>query len=452
MKKADSKRKSEAQYTSNATRPSRRGLGRGLSALISHEPVSVAVPRSSAVPPSIAAAPSNDDAIPHQLKKLSAVTEIDPQPTAGSQGDAAAPFVGGAAIDIRQVEHAGDEHAQEHTWPSQSNATDDDMALGQTVSSPASWKPDEENSEPSTIADDTGSDEIHSKHESLSSDSAEEERDGGVQQLSLDLMAPNPKQPRQDFDEDELRELADSILTLGVLQPILVRPLAEPNENGVLYEIIAGERRWRAAHLAQLAYAPVIIRHFSEQETLEVALVENVQRSNLNPIEEAEAYQKLCEEFGLTQNQVSERVGKDRASVANYMRLLKLSPSIKSKIREGKLSMGHARALLGVKDPSAQARLGNKVIEESLSVRALEGIISRTAALDGQKEATFKGQAHGISGKKLDVSPFPEVVDRMRRALGTKVNIRHHQSGRGRIEIDYFSEVELDRVVDRICQ
>lgn len=268
-----------------------------------------------------------------------------------------------------------------------------------------------------------------------------------VTYAKIELLINNPTQPRQEFKEAELQELAASIKALGVLQPILVRKSRTELDK---LEIIAGERRWRAAKLANLTQVPVIIKDISDLEALEVALVENIQRANLNPVEEAQTYQRLMEQFGLGQQEVAERVGKDRASVSNYLRILKLPNVIIDLLKEGKLTVGHAKALLTIKEPAAQISLAKKVVEENLSVRGLEAITSRVVVLDSNKTkpSAFKKLSQNAEG----VNPFPEVVDRMRTALGTKVSIRHHESGRGRIEIEYFSEQELDRLVESICK
>jgi ParB family transcriptional regulator, chromosome partitioning protein len=269
----------------------------------------------------------------------------------------------------------------------------------------------------------------------------------GVSYLPITSIQPNPKQPRHHFDSAELAELTNSIATLGVLQPVLVR---KTSVNG-RYQIIAGERRWRAAGEAKLSQIPVVIRDFNDRETLEVALVENLQRSNLNPVEEARAYQQLADEFTLTQQEIAERVGKDRVSVANSMRLLKLSEEVLTLCEKGELSMGHARSLLSIKDGQAQLRLAKKAIAEQLSVRELESLVARAVVLDAGKVASAGTQISDKQSAANKWAEFSEVVDRLRNALGTKVNIRHQQSGKGRVEIEYFSEDELDRLVDRIC-
>ena len=262
-----------------------------------------------------------------------------------------------------------------------------------------------------------------------------------VQYVLIETVFPNPKQPRQVFQQAEITELSDSIKTLGVLQPILVRKV------GDRHEIVAGERRWRASQAAGLTKVPVIVKNLSERETLEVALVENIQRSNLSPIEEAQAYQRLADEFSLSQREIAERVGKDRASVANYLRLLSLPEGVIDLLKAGSITMGHAKAILTVKEPSVQNSLARKVIDEGLSVRALEAIVSRVVVLDTGRRGG-KSSRDTVEEKGHARSDFPEVTDRLRESLGTKVSIRHHESGRGRIEIEYFSEQELDRLVE----
>lgn len=270
----------------------------------------------------------------------------------------------------------------------------------------------------------------------------------GVRYVPIRDVVANPTQPRQEFREEDLAELTSSITALGVLQPILVRIGVGANQGK--YEIVAGERRWRAATRANLEQVPVIVRSLSDRETLEIALVENIQRANLNPVEEAQAYHRLMEEFGLSQTEVADRVGKDRATVANFVRVLKLAPQALELLKEERLSIGHAKALLTIKEPAAQIGLARKVVDEALSVRELEAIVSRSVVLDPARATKLKGKASAEQGEALN--PFPEIVDRMRIALGTKVSIKHHESGRGRIEIDYFSEQELDRLVENICR
>jgi ParB family chromosome partitioning protein len=264
---------------------------------------------------------------------------------------------------------------------------------------------------------------------------------GAVSYLPIEQLRPNPTQPRQHFAEQEIAELSDSIKALGVLQPILVRPRDDH------YQIVAGERRYRAATRAGLPQVPVIIKEFDDRQTLEVALVENVQRHNLNPLEEAKGYQRLIDEFSLTAMEVAERVGKDRATVANIVRILRLPPAVQELIADGRISLGHAKAILTVKEPSAQINLAQKVIDEGLSVRALEAIVGRVVVFDsGSKKNVLKGSPDDgvLRGDKS--AGYPELEERLRNIVGTKVQIHRGKNG-GSIELHFYSDEELDRLV-----
>ncbi len=287
---------------------------------------------------------------------------------------------------------------------------------------------------PSTLAvEPANSADAHSEPSLVAASSA---RESGVTFIDIYEIAPNPTQPRFDFSDAEIGELSESIRALGVLQPILVRPFEGK------YQIVAGERRFRAASRAGLSQVPVLIRELNDRETLEVAIVENVQRQNLNPIEEAKGYQRLMDEFSLTAQEVAERVGKDRATVANAVRVLRLPQQVQDLVREAKISVGHAKAILTVKEPSAQINLALKVIDEALSVRALESIVSREVVLDAPKKT--------MAGREQVREPqFPEIEERLRNALGTKVAIRKGKQG-GSIELHFFSDAELDRLIERL--
>lgn len=281
------------------------------------------------------------------------------------------------------------------------------------------------------------------------SEASSVEGKSGVQFIDRAMIVPNLAQPRKIFDERDLTELADSIKTLGILQPVIVRPGREANEGK--FEIVAGERRWRASERAGLAQLPVLIKDLTDLESLEIALVENVQRANLNPIEEAKGYQNLMEQFSLNQQEVADRVGKDRATVANILRIVKLPEEVQGMVSSGALTLGHAKALLSVKDPRAQVSFAKKAVEDDLSVRSLETLVSQSAPLDGSRRAAMFGSESGIAGKgKKGISAFPDIVDQLRRKLGTKVMIKHQNSGRGKIEIEYFSEAELGRIVEAL--
>ena len=250
--------------------------------------------------------------------------------------------------------------------------------------------------------------------------------------LGINEIEPNRDQPRKKFDEESLQELADSIRQFGVLQPLIVQ------EREDYYEIIAGERRWRAAKLAGLKEVPVVIRKMSEQEIVEISLIENIQRENLNPIEEAEAYRRLLTEFHLKQEEVAERVAKCRTAVTNSMRLLKLDERVQQMVIEGMLSTGHARALLSVEDPEIQFQMANKVYNEKLSVRDVEKLVKRIGKTKPvKKERNFQQDA-----------VYKDLEERMKVSLGTKVSISRKDDKIGKIEIEYYSMEELERLMD----
>ncbi len=265
----------------------------------------------------------------------------------------------------------------------------------------------------------------------------------GVSYVPLEQISAGKFQPRQNFNEDEITELSESIKAMGVLQPILLRKVADQE-----YEIVAGERRFRAAQRAGLLQVPVLIKEITDRECLEIGLVENIQRSNLSAVEEAKAYQKLIDEFGLGQKEIAERVGKSRAAIANYLRILSLPQELLQQVEDGTLSVGHAKAILSIKEPSAQLSLARKALRENLSVRALEELISRVVVLDVGKSPEPRLKGIASSEKKIS---FPEIEEKLRRELGTKVSIRHHRTGKGKIEVSYFSEEELARIVERLC-
>jgi ParB family chromosome partitioning protein len=270
-----------------------------------------------------------------------------------------------------------------------------------------------------------------------------QEMNSTVRYVDINNLINNPKQPRVKFKEAEIIELAASLKQLGVLQPIVVRN--SKDQPGKL-EIVAGERRWRASKLAGLEQVPVTIKDLTDLETLEISIVENVQRENLNPIEQAVAYQRLIDEFNLSHEEVADRIGKDRTTVSNIVRILKLSKDVQSLIAEGKFSLGHAKALLGIKDQNAQISLARKVINENLSVRALENLISRVAILDVGAVKRPKSKSSSSQDAANDL-----LIDRLRRTLGTKVQIKQSAAGKGAIQIEFFSADELGRIVDTIC-
>jgi ParB family chromosome partitioning protein len=258
-------------------------------------------------------------------------------------------------------------------------------------------------------------------------------------EVDIDLLRPNPRQPRVHIDDLKLEELAQSIRANGVIQPVVVRKAAGGDPASPRYEIIAGERRWRAAQRAGLLKVPVAVREVSDDKLLEVALIENIQRENLNPIEEAQAYRRLSDEHRLSQEEMAAAVGKDRATIANYMRLLRLPDEVRNDVAAGSLSMGHARALLGLADAAAQRRVAREAVSRALSVRDLEELVRREhAPKPAPTEDTEK------------VDPNTRAAEeRLRMALGTRVRIRRRGKG-GRIEIDFVNEDELQRVYERL--
>jgi len=258
-----------------------------------------------------------------------------------------------------------------------------------------------------------------------------EKKENG-QILPIHKVEPNREQPRRKFEEDALLELADSIKQFGIIQPLLVQQKKD------YYEIIAGERRWRAAKIAGLKEVPVIIREYSEEEVVEIALIENIQRENLNVIEEAMAYKRLLEEFSLKQDEVAERVSKSRTAVTNVMRLLKLSDRIQQMVIDEMISTGHARALLMLEDEEQQYMLANRIFDEKLSVRDVEKLMKELK----------KPEKKSITQKTEQTFLYKDLEERLKGIIGTKVNVNPKKDGKGKIEIEYYSEEELERIFD----
>lgn len=271
---------------------------------------------------------------------------------------------------------------------------------------------------------------------SVSAEDKELEKEGGEIFVKLSMIEPNREQPRKDFREEQLQELADSIRQYGILQPLLVQ------KKGDLFEIIAGERRWRAAKLAGVKEVPVVIREYGKQQAMEIALIENVQREDLNPIEEAIAYQRLMQEFHLKQEEIAERVSKNRSTITNSMRLLNLVPEVQQMLVEGLISSGHARALLAISDEKQQLQLAEKIVKEHLSVREVEKAVKALGKVPKEKKKEKEDEALELIFKNLE--------DRMKTVVGTKVNINRKDRSKGKIEIEYYSEAELERIVELI--
>lgn len=251
--------------------------------------------------------------------------------------------------------------------------------------------------------------------------------------ILINSIEPNRSQPRKKFDEDALQELAESIKQYGVIQPLILQ------KKDKYYEIIAGERRWRAARMAGLKEVPAVIKDYSPQEAVEIALIENIQREDLNPIEEAQTYQRLIQEFQLKQDEVAERVSKSRVAVTNSMRLLKLDDRVQQMLIDEMLSGGHARALLSIEDKDRQYNLACKVFDEKLSVRETEKLVKHLLTEKPKKEAAATSENDYI---------YRDLEDKIRNIVGTKVSIHNKNNHKGSIEIEYYSDEELERIID----
>lgn len=264
------------------------------------------------------------------------------------------------------------------------------------------------------------------------SSSAEISDESRIWLMGTEKVHPNPRQPRKEFDPDKLRELAASIKEKGILQPIIARKVASG------FEIVAGERRWRAAQLAGLQEVPIILKKAEDAESLELALIENIQRHDLNPIDEAEAYLQLADRFEQTQEQIAKKVGKDRSTITNMMRLLQLAPTVREMVRSGQLTTGHAKVLLGVSDPQEQQELAKKIINLRLSVRAAEGLL-KTASED---RSTSEDET-------LSYKLAQSVSNELQKLLGTKVQI-DYSGGKGKLSIFYYSDDEFNQLIERL--
>jgi ParB family chromosome partitioning protein len=252
--------------------------------------------------------------------------------------------------------------------------------------------------------------------------------------ININEIEPNTGQPRRNFEEDTLQELADSIKQYGIIQPLILQ------KKGKYYSIIAGERRWRAARIAGLKKVPAIIKEYTPQESMEIALIENIQRQDLNPIEEAMAYQNLIKEFNLKQDEVAERVSKSRVTITNSMRLLKLDERVQQMITDSMISTGHGRALLSIEDKDTQYQIAMKVFDEKLSVREIEKLVKKILEDKPVKEE--------IAVTKEDSFIYRNIEEKMKKIIGTKVSIKRKAKDKGKIEIEYYSTDELERIIE----
>jgi len=278
---------------------------------------------------------------------------------------------------------------------------------------------------------------VRSPRSAPATPSPTEPSEEGLRQIDLDRIWPNRSQPRERFDPQGLEELAQSLKSEGVLQPVIVRPA-----EGGTYELVAGERRWRAAQIAGLLRIPAVVRDVSDDRLLQLALIENLQREELSPLEEAHAFQTLITDLGLSQQDVADRVGKQRATIANALRLLNLPAEIQELVQSGELSAGHAKALAGLIDSKAQIDLARRIVRDGLSVRAVESLVRRPMRV--------------VKRAKSDGEPRdPNVVaaeERLQSALGTKVRIVQNRGGSGRLELHFFSPDELERVFEIVMR
>lgn len=264
------------------------------------------------------------------------------------------------------------------------------------------------------------------------------ENQSGETIVNITKVEPNREQPRKNFDEDALEELAESIRQFGLLQPILVQ------DRKTYYEIIAGERRWRAAKKAGLKEVPVIIKNLTEQEIVEISLIENIQREDLNPIEEAQAYKRLLTEFNLKQDEVAERVAKSRTAVTNSMRLLKLCDNVQQMIIDGMISTGHARALISIEDPEQQYLIAQRIFDEKLSVRDVEKLVKNLNQPPKEKKSV-------VIDKSLE-AVYQDIEENLKQKLSTKVSITSKGNGTGKIEIEFYSHEDLEKLMDLLSK
>jgi len=264
--------------------------------------------------------------------------------------------------------------------------------------------------------------------------SSQQETSNGERMMKISMIEPNREQPRKKFDEDALQELSESIKQYGILQPLLV------SDKKDYYEIVAGERRWRAAKMAGLKEVPVVVKEFSTQEIVEISLIENIQREDLNPVEEAMAYKRLIDEFHLKQDEIAERVSKSRTAVTNSMRLLKLDSRVQQMMVDEMISAGHARALLGISDAEKQYSVAMRIFDEKLSVRETEKLVKTILNPSKKKETGTGNSAEDAIYEKLE--------EKMKNITGTRVFIHRKKNNKGKIEIEYYSRDDLDRIID----
>ena len=339
------------------------------------------------------------------------------------------------SVELKEIENKKNENQGEQNSFSAEINTGEPNYSAQAAKEDSDMKYNLESG--SRVSDVSFTQDLPMEESDQNSGMVQESKNSGHEQvinMRISLIEPNRSQPRKYFDDSAISELADSVRQFGIIQPLLVQ------KKDDYYEIIAGERRWRAANKAGLKEIPVIVKNFSNQEAVEVSLIENIQREDLNPIEEAKAYERLVKEYGLSQEAVAGRVSKSRTSITNSMRLLKLDLNVQQMVETGELSEGHARAILGLPDQDAQKELAEQVIRERLSVRQTEKLVRDTARpKKAVKEKKPNPEAEAI---------LMDLAERLKTHLGTKVSIRPTGANGGKIEIDYYSYEDLDRLFD----
>lgn len=291
---------------------------------------------------------------------------------------------------------------------------------------------------PNVINDKTNDYKTKSTENKLTDLSSKETEEGQIKTVNITKIEPNREQPRRSFDEESLEELAESIRQFGLLQPILV------HDKKTYYEIVAGERRWRAAKKAGLKEIPVIVKDLTEQEIVEISLIENIQRENLNPIEEAQAYKRLLTEFNLKQEEVAERVAKSRTAVTNSMRLLKLCENVQQMVIDDMITTGHARALITIEDQEQQYEIAKKIFDEKLSVRDVEKLVKNLNKPVKEKKPV-------VTDKSLE-AVYQNIEENLKQKLSTKVNITSKGNGAGKIEIEFYSHDDLEKIMDLLSK
>lgn len=395
--------------------PKRGGLGRGLDALIPNKQADKA-----------AKAKNKSGA---SKKSSNSGKSDNVSGSAGIKEKAAKPDIEKKKKTVKEEPAAP---AQEIKIPAEEYIDDDDLLMAEYDNEPGN-EPDNEPEKNEEAAERTS--EV--KEDKKTSEKPAEKASYGneVINMKISLVEPNRDQPRKYFDDAAIEELADSVRQFGIIQPLLVQKVDD------YYQIIAGERRWRAAIKAGLKEIPVIVRNFSNQEAVEVALVENIQREDLNPIEEAKAYQRLVSEYNLSQEEVAAKVSKSRSSVTNSMRLLKLDPDVQTMVETGILTEGHARTLLPVPVFEVQRKMASQVVKEGLSVRQTEKMV-RDLLRPGQKRTRKEDSSREAMLNSLS--------EQLQSALGTKVSIRQSGKNKGKIEIEYYSDEELDRIYEML--